>query len=643
MFLSFQNSNNANDGSPMFSSDVETFNGKIVYNLDGSAFIIDAGSANLSSSSATPTTATTPTPIASALTSETIASTSQKGVDKFHKSVENKGLVQGQSQSQIQSVAEEEALVGSESWRSSPKVHSFRVVSAQDASTHCQDPSNASPMHKHKPILMCFICKLSFGNVNSFSLHANTDHRLNLKELEQQLLKREYSSAIIQRNMDEEPQISFLQPLDTNTDDGASANKIGTSSVSASELVEPIDRATVDGKECTASTSHHSHLSVDNCRSLYHDTNDDDEANKKTNADGTTAHEASSSASTSTFTSLELEEHSAVKYSSLNSAIAKTNVNPLKTSASEGISSASTTKPFISSTSASTSTSPLPKPVNPSDNVEGTPAPAPEPTPEPSMCAESQVDSPPEGLKASSTDNISNDKTTNKRNKDADSKITYSSLKKGDQVHRSPNVPTSALGSTASTTSSDSSQPMYTTDSDAAQTAAEVLQKHFLLLQQQQQQVSGGGGEFPPIQAQTQAQLSSFQASLAALANEQNSRGVKLLTEFLQLHQQNQLNQSFPTSCPEHADFKGVDCKTCELIDIQHRMKSPATAQSQSQSQPQPQRSPNTNSCGLSTSMPISPSASSAASVGNAPASSFTIGACSEHISGRPQGVDCAR
>lgn len=641
--MSFQKSNNAIDGSPMFSSDVETFNGKIVYNLDGSAFIIDAGSANLSSSSATPTTtASTPTPIATALTSETKASTYQKGVDKFHKSIENKGRVQGHSQSQSQSVAEAEAFVSAESWRSSPRVHSFRVVSAQDASTHCQDPSNAaSPMHKNKPILMCFICKLSFGNVNSFSLHANTEHRLNLKELEQQLLKREYSSAIIQRNMDEEPQISFLQPLDINADDGgggggggAALNNIGT----ASELLEP----PIDGdKECTsATTSQHPHPHPHPHLSLYHNPNDnddvDEEANNKSNAEAT---------------SLELEEHTAVKFSSLNSAIAKTtNINPLKTTATEGAATATTTtKPAISSASASTSTStsasPLPKPVNPLENVEGTPASA-APTPEPpSMCEESQVDAPTEGHKATSTDNISNDKSSNKqRNKDADSKLTYSSsLKKvGDQMNRSPNVAPSA---STTSSSSDSSQPLHIADSDAALTAAEILQKHFLLLQQQQQVAAAG--EFAPIQAQTQAQLSSFQASLAALANEQNSRGVKLLTEFLQLHHhQNQLNlQSFPTSCPEHADFKGVDCKTCELIDIQHRMKSPATPQSQSQSQqqPQPQRSPNTNSSGLSTSMPISPSASSAASVGNATASSFTIGACSDHISGRPQGVDCAR
>lgn len=65
-----------------------------------------------------------------------------------------------------------------------------------------------------KPILMCFICKLSFGNIKSFSQHANTDHQLNLNESEQQLLCREYSSAIIQKNNDDNSQISFLEPLE---------------------------------------------------------------------------------------------------------------------------------------------------------------------------------------------------------------------------------------------------------------------------------------------------------------------------------------------------------------------------------------------------------------------------------------------
>jgi hypothetical protein len=61
---------------------------------------------------------------------------------------------------------------------------------------------------------MCFICKLSFGNTKSFTLHSNNEHALNLHESEKLLLNRELSSAIIQRNDDEKPQISFLEPLD---------------------------------------------------------------------------------------------------------------------------------------------------------------------------------------------------------------------------------------------------------------------------------------------------------------------------------------------------------------------------------------------------------------------------------------------
>lgn len=115
-----------------------------------------------------------------------------------------------------------------------PKIHSFRVVTASDAQcilpTGVNTDSTVTPINSGmdsnnldgksssstkitKPILMCFICKLSFGNTKSFGLHANTEHTLNLQENEKNLLNREYSSAIIQRNIDEKPQISFLQPL----------------------------------------------------------------------------------------------------------------------------------------------------------------------------------------------------------------------------------------------------------------------------------------------------------------------------------------------------------------------------------------------------------------------------------------------
>lgn len=82
-------------------------------------------------------------------------------------------------------------------------------MTAHDASVNITEPNKIT-----KPILMCFICKLSFGNTKSFSLHANSEHTLNLQESEKVLLNREYSSAIIQRNNDEKPQVSFLEPLD---------------------------------------------------------------------------------------------------------------------------------------------------------------------------------------------------------------------------------------------------------------------------------------------------------------------------------------------------------------------------------------------------------------------------------------------
>lgn len=74
--------------------------------------------------------------------------------------------------------------------------------------------NNQHQQRQQKPILMCFICKLSFGNTKLFSSHANTEHKLNLSESEKMLLCREYSSAIIQKNSDENSQISFLEPLD---------------------------------------------------------------------------------------------------------------------------------------------------------------------------------------------------------------------------------------------------------------------------------------------------------------------------------------------------------------------------------------------------------------------------------------------
>uniref|UniRef100_A0A0R3NWL5 Uncharacterized protein, isoform G n=2 Tax=Drosophila pseudoobscura pseudoobscura TaxID=46245 RepID=A0A0R3NWL5_DROPS len=547
----------------MSSSDVETFKGKIVYNIDGSAYIIDADNANGCGSVSVQS---------SDASTSTLVKRPPKTKDRRPEKQEEQ---QQQEQEEDQDQADADAGAGSGSaggfgYKSSPKIHSFRVVSAQDANTTCQDPNRALKIQK--PILMCFICKLSFGNVKSFSLHANTEHRLNLEELEQQLLNREYSSAIIQRNMDEKPQISFLQPLDINATCAVEKLILAPDEICTPLSSEP--ELEHDNYEDEEDRGQEKGLAQEKEQDSEHDQNrcqdqdrDQDYANRN--------RMAAPSANLALSSTKVAAKSVVVKFGSLNSATAKTN-NLSKVSSSSSPASA-----FASATM-----------------VE----------------AEGEVPLP-------STDNISNNKSTKCR--------------QGIEPQSSGSLDDAKSPAAASASVCTSPQP---NESDVA--GADFLQL---------QQVAAAVSIFPP-------QVSSFHASLAALAaNEPNANRVKLLTEFLQqqLQQQQQQQSSlFPSLCSEHPDFKGVDCKTCELIDIQQRSKSPpplhqhlGLAQSQSQamplSQPQPHRSPNSSSGGLA----ISPSSSSVTSVGNASgtASSFTIGACSEHINGRPQGIDCAR
>lgn len=68
-----------------------------------------------------------------------------------------------------------------------------------------------------KPILMCFICKLSFGYTKSFIAHAMGDHNLILIDQEKDVLNQRNVSAIIQPvGKNKDPTISFLEPTTTN-------------------------------------------------------------------------------------------------------------------------------------------------------------------------------------------------------------------------------------------------------------------------------------------------------------------------------------------------------------------------------------------------------------------------------------------
>jgi AT-binding transcription factor 1 len=66
-----------------------------------------------------------------------------------------------------------------------------------------------------KPILMCFLCKLSFGYSSSFLSHCLTEHSIDLTNDEKSALERNQNcSAIIQAaGKDKTPLLSFLDPV----------------------------------------------------------------------------------------------------------------------------------------------------------------------------------------------------------------------------------------------------------------------------------------------------------------------------------------------------------------------------------------------------------------------------------------------
>uniref|UniRef100_A0A1A9VG69 C2H2-type domain-containing protein n=1 Tax=Glossina austeni TaxID=7395 RepID=A0A1A9VG69_GLOAU len=211
------------DSSPMSTFDDEVCKGKIVCRIDGNSFIINAENETnptLNDSSASvaaqPVTSTT----ASALTTKTSLSScftitktwTTTATTKKSTSPQIFNAIYREQNQQQQQRTETEVNVN-------PKIRTFRVIFANDAKLQQRNEkttTTATHFKIQKPILMCFICKLSFGITKSFSLHASIEHGLSLQELEKHLLlQREYSSAIIQRNMDEKPQISFLEPMDT--------------------------------------------------------------------------------------------------------------------------------------------------------------------------------------------------------------------------------------------------------------------------------------------------------------------------------------------------------------------------------------------------------------------------------------------
>lgn len=216
MTMQLQGQQQQQDPSPSPSptgGDVEKFDGKIVYNPDGSAYIIE-GESELSEDDSLPDGCIVDgrgVSVPHTLVFPQIASAFY--VSRLYA---QQAYQQQQQQQQRSAVQQHNPDL--------PVMHSYRVISYRSAEGSKQPPPaptvppSPAASVPVKPILMCFICKLSFGYAKSFVAHAQGEHQLTLMEDERQILSHSTASAIIQAvGRGKQPLVSFLEPVTSST------------------------------------------------------------------------------------------------------------------------------------------------------------------------------------------------------------------------------------------------------------------------------------------------------------------------------------------------------------------------------------------------------------------------------------------
>ncbi|KAJ7413811.1 hypothetical protein WISP_88124 [Willisornis vidua] len=227
---------NESEISELEDSDVENLTGEIVYQPDGSAYIIE----DSKESGQNAQTGANSKLFSTAMFLDSLTSAGEKNEQSasapmsFYPQIINTFHIAsslGKPFTADPAFPNTSALAGV-----GPVLHSFRVYdlrhkrdkdyltsdgSAKNSCVSKDVPNNVDLSKfdgcvsdgKRKPVLMCFLCKLSFGYIRSFVTHAVHDHRMTLNEEEQKLLSNKYVSAIIQGiGKDKEPLISFLEP-----------------------------------------------------------------------------------------------------------------------------------------------------------------------------------------------------------------------------------------------------------------------------------------------------------------------------------------------------------------------------------------------------------------------------------------------
>ena len=199
------------------TTDVEKFGGKIVYNPDGSAYIIEDG--DLSEEEALPL----PKQEGSITEKQDQegGTSGEGGETPSYPLIANAIYV-------TRSAAYYNALYGQAYAKilrekmtipEAPIVHSYKVYSLRHDLSNREESQNEPPLVEYstvpvKPILMCFVCKLSFGFATSFVNHCTGEHNVSLSDKERSILDAKNSSAILQLvGKDKDPVVSFLEPV----------------------------------------------------------------------------------------------------------------------------------------------------------------------------------------------------------------------------------------------------------------------------------------------------------------------------------------------------------------------------------------------------------------------------------------------
>lgn len=196
-------------------SDMESFQGEILYQEDGSAYLVD--NSNLPSNT---DDALKLYQNALGVTPTSSASSLNRLVNALH--IPTYMTMRNLSQLNV-------SLQGP---YGTPMVHSFRVYDVRnrkqeggegncDSSEHPgtekkpEEDTQGIPVElSGKPILMCFLCKLSFGFAKSFLAHATQEHQIDLNHEEKKIMSTRAQSAIIQ-GVEKEPLLSFLELITT--------------------------------------------------------------------------------------------------------------------------------------------------------------------------------------------------------------------------------------------------------------------------------------------------------------------------------------------------------------------------------------------------------------------------------------------